>query len=383
MKTLYFDIIGGTSGDMTVASLLDLGVDFQELKNELKKISMRGYSLKKGFVVRGHIKALKFDCIIEKKKNYSYRQILALIKSSRLSQKTKERIARVYEVLCKAEVKVHGHRHKNITFDQLGDIDSIVDIAAVCICFEKLGIEEMVYSILPLGYGLAPATFDLLEGKDVYFTGHLFENVTPTGLALLCALGRQADADVRCVFCPERVGYGAGSRDPFGASNVLRAVIFKKDALKKEKDEVCCCEANIDDMNPQVFEYVFDKLFEAGALDVFLTPVLMKKTRPGFLLTVLSKHENLGKISSIVLSETTSIGVRSYVAQRFKIIREVKEVVFMGQRARVKLSRHADGMRFSPEYEDCKGIAIKKRMPLLKVMEGIKRKAQRQWRSQD
>jgi uncharacterized protein (TIGR00299 family) protein len=383
MKTLYFDIIGGTSGDMTVASLLDLGADFLKLKRELKKIRIRGYSLKKSFVVRGHLKALKFDCNVVRKKNYTYRQILSLIASSRLSRKTKERIRRVYDVLCKAEVKVHGHRHKAIAFDQLGDIDSIVDIAAACICFEALGIDEIVYSVLPLGHGLAPATFELLEGKDIYFTGQLFENVTPTGMALLRALGRQSDALVRRVLRPERVGYGAGSCDPSGVTNVLRAVVSSELSFGTEIDEVSCCEANIDDMNPQIFEYVFDKLFEAGALDVFLTPVLMKKTRPGFLLTVLSKHENLGKISDIVLSETTSIGVRSYVAQRVKRAREIRRIAFEGHKVRVKVTDRKDGARISAEYEDCKVIALKKRMPLLKVMEEVRRKAQHQWHSQD
>ncbi|MBI5872749.1 MAG: nickel pincer cofactor biosynthesis protein LarC [Candidatus Omnitrophica bacterium] len=382
MKTLYFDIIGGVSGDMTVAAFLDMGVDLKLLKKELKKIKVSGYVLKKSFVERGHVKAVKFDVACAAGKNYSYRQIVSLVKSSRLSENIKRNILKVYEVLSYAEIKAHGHKHKDIHFQQLGDVDSIVDIASACICLDILGADRVLYSAIPLNYRLAPATFELLRNNKIYFTGRLFENVTPTGMAILRALGGQAEELNLGLFQAGRCGYGAGTFDPKETSNVLRVAEFKVGRFQTE--EVVSIEANIDDMNPQFFEYVFDRLFAAGALDVFLAQVYMKKTRPGFLLTVLSKSENLGKITEIVFSETTTIGVRFHTDHRLKVDREIKTLEFGPKMVRVKCIKAMDGeARFSPEYEDCKAVARESRMPISKVYEEINRKAKNLWRSRD
>ncbi|HAJ56910.1 MAG TPA: nickel pincer cofactor biosynthesis protein LarC [Candidatus Omnitrophica bacterium] len=382
MLTLYFDIIGGASGDMTVAALLDLGVDIGFLKKELKKIKVGGYSIKKGIVERGHIKAARFIVTVEKPANYSYAMIVRLINNSGLSEGVKKNILKVYGVLCSAETKVHGHEHKDICFHQLGDIDSIVDIASACICLEKLGVKRILYSAIPLNYGLAPATTELLAGDNVYFTGRIFENLTPTGVAILRALGSQADPRAGVLFRIGRSGNGGGAFNPPDVSNVLRASELGADDHQTE--EVVVVESNIDDMDPRFFEYVFERLFACGALDVFLTPVYMKKTRPGFLLTVLSNSEKLSKIAEIILSETTSIGIRFYTARRIKLDREIKTLeVFGSMKARVKRIKSPDGCeRFSPEYEDCKVLARYMKLPLLKVYEEITQKAKKSWRSQ-
>ncbi|OIO37041.1 MAG: hypothetical protein AUJ74_00100 [Candidatus Omnitrophica bacterium CG1_02_44_16] len=382
MKTLYFDLIGGISGDMTVASLLDLGVSFNFLKRELKKISVGGYRLEKGHAQRGHVKAALFSVIVSSLKNYSYLQIVKLIKASRLSGEVKTNILRVYEALAKAERIAHGHRHGGLDLKQLGDIDSIIDIAAACIALEKIGAREIFYSVIPVNKAIAPATLELIKEKKVYFTGSLYENVTPTGMAILSVFGKQIDTSFKNIFLIERCGYGAGCADPVECSNVLRAVVLKRPAPAMETDEALVIESNIDDMNPQFFDYLFEKLFEAGAMDVFIENVIMKKTRPGFLLTILSNAENLGKISALVLSQTSSIGLRFYPVQRLKLSRRIEHVAYMGIKARVKLAYlPSGGLKVSPEYEDCKILAKKTNEPISKIYNDLKKKAELKWRS--
>ncbi len=383
-KILYFDLIGGISGDMTVAALLDLGVSLDYLKHELKSINLGGYSLKKSFTQRGHVRAVKFDCLVKDDKNYSYREIVRLVNKSRLSKGVKENILKVYEALKDAEVKVHGHRHGDIRFKQLGEVDSIVDIAATCICLDKIAAFKIFFSAVPLSQKVSPATLELAEHKKVYFTQNLFENVTPTGMAILSGLGTQMDSLPLDIFSVGRCGYGAGSFDSPENPNVLRVVELAKGAPGPEYDEVFIVEANIDDMNPQFFEYIFDKCFEAGALDVCVENVIMKKSRPGFLLKVLSKCENLDKITNLVLTETTSLGVRFYPVRRLKVSREIGKIKYRGKEARVKLARlPAGGLRVIPEFEDCRRIARDDKIFISKVYNEIKRKAEDKWRSQD
>ncbi len=382
MKTLYFDLIGGISGDMTVAALLDLGVSFDFLKRELKKISVGRYVLQKKHAQRGHVRAAMFSVIISYPKNYSYLQIVKLIKASRLSNAVKTNILKIYEALSKAERRVHGHRHDDLDFKQLGDIDSIIDIAATCIALEKIGAGEIFYSVIPVNKTIAPATLELIKEKKVFFTGLIYENVTPTGAAILSALGKQMDTSFKNIFLMERCGYGAGCLDPIECSNVLRAAVLKRTAPAMETDEAVVIESNIDDMNPQFFDYLFEKLFDAGALDVFIENVIMKKTRPGFLLTVLSNAENLSKISALVLNQTSSLGLRFYPVNRLKLARKIEYIVHKGYRARVKLAFLASGgLKAAPEYEDCKLLAKKTKEPISNIYNDLKQKAELKWRS--
>ncbi len=383
MKTLYFDLIGGISGDMTVASLLDLGVSFDLLKRELKKISVRGYTLKNSRAQRGHVSAAMFGVVIDHPKNYSYLSIVKMIRASRLSGAVKANILKVYEALATAERKVHGHTHGDLDFKQLGDIDSIIDIAATCIALEKIGVNNIFYSVMPVNKAIAPATLELIKEKKVYFTTLLYENITPTGAAILSALGKQMDTSFKNIFLMQRCGYGAGCADPVEVSNVLRAVILKPAACAMETDEAVVIETNIDDMNPQFFEDLFEKLFEAGALDVFIENVIMKKTRPGFLLTILSNTENLGKISELVFNQTTSIGLRFHTALRLKLERRIEYIVHRGRRVRVKLAKlPSGGLKVAPEYEDCKLLAKKADVAISKIYNELKQKAELKWRSQ-
>ncbi len=383
MKDLYFDIIGGISGDMTVAALLDLGVDLGFLRRELAKIGVAGYKIKTSIVARGHAQALKFDVVITKPKNYSYRQIVRLIRTSGLLPGVRKNILKVYEALMFAETKVHGHRHNDVSFHQLGDIDSIVDIAGACICLDKLGVVRILYSAVPLSNKIAPATLELLKDKNVYFTGLLYENVTPTGAAILAALGGPMEAGLQETYMIKRAGCGAGACDPVEIPNCLRAIELERGGAPFETDETFVIESNIDDMNPQFFDYLFERLFEAGAYDAFIENVIMKKTRPGFLLTALSNRENLDKITRIVLEETTTLGVRFYPANRLKCVRKIETIDLGGHKARVKLAYLPHSVvKAAPEYEDCKALAKKTRQPISKVYSRIKQKAELKWRSQ-
>lgn len=371
---LYFDLVCGISGDMTVAALLGLGLDLKFLKAELLKLGIKGYRLKTGYVQRGHIKALKFDCCVSQEKNYTYHQIIRLIHESKLDGKIKEDFKKVYSVLKDAEVAVHGHKHENIHFHQLGEIDSIVDIASVCICLDRLKVKNILFGPIPVGNKISPAAFKLFENKDVYFNGAMFENVTPTGMAILKALGRQVDGAVKDSYTIGRCGYGGGLADMTGVTNVLRIAELKVKEL--DYDELCVIESNIDDMNPQFFEYVFDKLFEIGALDVFVSSLYMKKTRPGFLLTVLSKPEKLGMISRLVLEQTSTTGVRYYPVRRLKLNRQVRHLKYKSKKIRVKYIQLPDGVyRVAPEYDDCKALAKSMKVPIAKIYEEIKEKA--------
>lgn len=376
MKSLYFDLIGGISGDMTVAALLDLGVRFKFLKAELDKMPVRGYALKTSRVVRGHAEAVRFDVSVDKKANYSYRKIVGLIKGSRLSAGAKRRALAVYEVLAEAEQKVHGHAHRDIHFHEVGSVDSIVDIVGTAVCLEALGADEILYSVVPVNHFLAPATMQMLAGKQVYFTGQNFENVTPTGMAILAALGRQVSGPSQGNFEAGRTGAGGGALDPLGMANALRVTELKRQA-SCEADAALVLEANIDDMNPQFFEGVFENLLAAGALDVFVTPVVMKKSRPAFLLTVLSKPEYFDKITGILLGETTTIGVRYYQVNRMKLRRETGVVVWKGRRVRVKRCALPNGtVRIQPEYEDCKASAKATGVCIADVYRDVKKKAE-------
>lgn len=382
MKTLYFDLIGGISGDMTVAALLDLGAPFAMLKSELAKLNVRGFTLKRSRVARGHTEAVKFDVAVRKENRFSHREIARLIGRSRLVAGVKDRVMSVYACLARAEDRAHGHAHADRHFEEVGDIDSVVDIAASCICLDWLGAGRILYSTIPVNKKIAPATFELLSGKRIYFTQEIFENVTPTGMSILAALGEQMEYSSSLHFECGRTGYGAGSFDWPQTPNVLRVAELKTAASGLECDDMLVIEANIDDMNPQFYDLLFERLFAAGAADVFIQNVLMKKTRPGVLLTVLAQPELLRRICRLILSETTTTGVRYFPTRRLKLKRETVRVDFGTMKARVKRITLPDGaVRLAPEYDDCKALAQAKNLAISEAYHLIQRKAKEVWPS--
>ncbi len=228
MKYLYFDLVGGISGDMIAASLLDITRGFEYLREELKKIDLDKYTLELSQCQSGHISAHRFIvCDIAKEKRvFQLDSIKSKIKDSYLKENTKQKIIGVYETLYKAEREIHGSDH--VHFEQIGEVDSLMDIASACILIEKFGVEKILYSRIPFGEKIAPATALLLKTQNVYLSKHRFENITPTGAAIITALGKQVDLDARHNFSIEEVGYGIGSIEAENLQNVLRVVVFKE-----------------------------------------------------------------------------------------------------------------------------------------------------------
>jgi uncharacterized protein (TIGR00299 family) protein len=381
----YFDCFSGVSGDMMLGALVDAGVSPLKLKRELALIPLKGHELKTGSVKRAGFRATKVD--VELKAGVrgrgsggrKWNDVERLIKSSDLSHSIKKQGLSIFKKLVKAEARVHGNRYDRVHLHELGAVDCIVDIFGVLIGLDILGVNSVYSSPLNLGsrsvkteHGMlpvpAPATLELLKNIPVYSSDVKRELTTPTGAVLISSLssgfGPIPEMNV------SKTGIGAGVANFRQRPNVLRLFVGNGSGEIKNSDAgVVVIETNIDDMNPQVYEYVMDRLFKKGALDVFLTQIIMKKGRPGITLTALCHDNKKDALIDIILSETTSIGVRFYRAERKVLSREVKPMKTGYGTVNVKISRlKNDTSRTSVEYEDCKKIAKKFDIPLLEVM---------------
>jgi uncharacterized protein (TIGR00299 family) protein len=380
MKLLYLDCFAGISGDMFLGALLDLGVSEEALRSELAKLKLPGYTISKRRVVKQNISATKFDCIEashavvrQPHSHRGYTEIAGMITGSGLSENVKRRALSVFRRLGEAEAKIHGVPLEQIHFHEVGAVDSIVDIVGACIAVEALGVDEIQSAPPRLGSGFvetahgrfpvpAPATLELLKGIPVRSSDEPVELVTPTGAALLAEFCTKFSQAMPAMSI-EKIGYGAGSRDLDKAPNVLRAVLGESAVpypASEEADAVAVIETNIDDMNPQLFGDVMERLLAAGALDVFLTPVQMKKNRPGTLLTVLCERNHVDALSELLLTHTTSFGLRVHEAQRRKLAREIVKVKTRFGEIEVKVGRLGGKIvARSPEFESCKQTAAK------------------------
>ncbi|HWC77969.1 MAG TPA: nickel pincer cofactor biosynthesis protein LarC [Blastocatellia bacterium] len=385
MRTLYFDCFSGASGDMTVGALLDLGVDVEMFKRQLSSLNVNGYSIKISRTSRLGIAATKFDVNVEAEQPARHLpDIRAIINKSELSETTRARALQVFERLAKAEAKVHGTDEKQVHFHEVGAVDSIVDVVGALIAFELLGVERFFASPLRVGSGTirtahgllpvpAPATAELLRGVPIYAGDIEGEFVTPTAAALLKCLCESFGPmpPIRI----EGVGYGAGTRNPAEIPNVLRLVLGEsgdESVLTSEGDvvatQVMVIETTIDDMNPQVYGFVLERAFALGALDVFLTPVYMKKQRPGMLITVLCEHTRLELLSDMLLKETTTLGVRYHEASRRVLERVIETAQTEYGPIRIKVAREGNRtLHFQPEYDDCARVAAEAGAPLIEV----------------
>jgi pyridinium-3,5-bisthiocarboxylic acid mononucleotide nickel chelatase len=385
MNILYFDCGAGISGDMTVAALLELGVPLELLQGELARLPLphSSYSLDVERVKRQGIMATRFHVHVgEHQPHRHYTDIAGMIESSSLAAGIKERAQRVFYRLAEAEARVHGVELGHVHFHEVGAVDSIVDIVGTAIGLDFLGVTEIHASSLPLGSGWvetahgrlpvpAPATAELLKGMPVHGESGPGERVTPTGAAILAALatGFGTAPSMRLL----NVGCGAGSREFPDVPNILRLVLGEKDDTLQQ-DDVMVAETHIDDMNPEILGFLMERLLEKGALDVSFSPLQMKKNRPGIKLTILSSPTHLDELARLVLTETTSAGIRYYPARRLKLERAEEERATSLGPVRVKVFRDAAGMlRVAPEFEECRRLAIALRLPLLKVYQIIER----------
>ncbi len=380
MSALYFDCFSGISGDMILGALLDLGLPLEFLSDELEKLNVRNFRLKSHRVRKSGVVATKFD--VETGEDHHHRHyatIEKIIRDSELSPWVQDGACRAFRRLAEAEAKVHGTTMEKVHFHEVGAIDAIVDIVGAFVGLEGLGVQQCLASPLNVGRGTvdcahgrmpvpAPATAELLRGLPIYSNQIDGELVTPTGAAILTTVCRTFGELPG--FRIEKVGHGAGSREIEGSPNVLRVLKGERiDAAQASSDsKVLVLEANIDDMNPQIFGYVQRKLFELGVHDVFYCPVQMKKNRPGVLLTVVLPSELLNEVCRVLFQETTTLGVRYQECRRKVLVRAVEPVDSEFGRVSVKVAR-LDGkmVSFSPEYEDCQVLARRHQVPYKRV----------------
>ena len=369
MRYLYFDLVSGISGDMIVASLLDLSGNFDYLRKELKKINLGEYEINNSRRKSGHIKASHFEVkdLLKKKRVFQINAIRNKISSSGFSRETKRKILDIYETLYCAEKKVHASLDAH--FEQVGEVDSLIDIVSSCILIDKLGVDRILYSSIPFGEKVAPATAYMLKSKNIYLSQHEYENITPTGLAIITTLGTQAKQNTRKDFCLESIGYGAGSIKPRDCANVLRTILFEnKEDSAFEKDEILVMQCNLDDINPQILGFLMDRLYKAGALEVYFENFYTKKSRAGIQISVLSRHETFDTIADIIFKETTTLGIRYFKTNRIKLKRKQRLLNTSLGRLRFKEVSNNGYKRVIPEYDDCVKVAKTKNMALRDVI---------------
>jgi pyridinium-3,5-bisthiocarboxylic acid mononucleotide nickel chelatase len=370
----YLDCFSGISGNMALGALLDCGLPEDSFRRELDKIGVGGYRLEIREVVKNGLRGLFVDIRVEETQPHRHlADIENIIRASPLAQRVRERSLLVFKKLAQAEARAHGEPVEKIHFHEVGAVDAIVDVVGTAICLEMLGVEKIYSSAIHIGAGTvqtahgllpvpAPATAELLKGFPVYGRDADAELVTPTGAALIATLAEPAgDAPPMSI---DHVGYGAGSRDlPW--ANLLRVTVGEQTQPALRGDRVMIVEANIDDMNPQFYEHVAERLFEAGAVDVFLTPIQMKRNRPAVTLSMMVDEAKLEEALGILFSETTTIGVRMHPVERRKLDREEDTVETSFGPVQVKIAKlNGRVMNVAPEYRDCLRIAKEKNIPL-------------------
>jgi uncharacterized protein (TIGR00299 family) protein len=378
MKIVYFDTIAGISGDMSLGALVSAGVPFEELVKELHALDIPGFELQSQHIERNGIIATKVDVIISEQPHYhrQLKDIEELIDRSTLTERVKNCSKKIFREVATAEAKVHNTAIEKVHFHEVGAIDSLVDIIGVSICLEKLGVQTVYSSPMKVGSGgivksqhgklpvPTPATMEILKNYPIVLTDVPFELTTPTGAAIVKALSSGVLTTEKIQV--SAIGYGAGGREIEQVPNLLRVLIGE---IEPEylADEIVSIETNIDDMNPEIYPYIIEKLITAGAHDAYLIPILMKKGRPGILLSVLVERTKIEKIIEIIFRETTTLGVRIQPVERKKLPRIHKQVKTSLGSTSIKEVIIEGKVRFRVEYEECKRIAQEINMPLAEV----------------
>ncbi len=387
MRAVYLDSFSGLSGNMFLGALVDAGVPEAALRNEIAKINIKGFSLKVESVNKCGIQATHID--VDLTSGHHHRglsDILKLIRETELPEAVKEKACLVFQRLGAAEAKVHGMPIEKVHFHEVGAVDAIIDIVGTVFGFYYLGIDRIYCSPLRVGRGFvkaahgimpipAPATAELLHGIPWYPGDIDKELVTPTGAALVAELC-SGFGDRPTGFIAEKTAYGAGTWD-LEIPNVLRISIGEWEA--EAGGELLVAECNIDDMNGELYPYVQERLLQAGALDCWLTPIIMKKGRPAQTLSVLLDPQNLDQLTDILLTETTSLGVRYYAVHRHINYRKVTIVSLPEGEVRIKYAQ-MDGkiVNIAPEFEDCKVLALKSGHSLKTIMQAAAAAAEAQ-----
>jgi len=383
MRTAYFDCFSGASGDMILGALIDAGLSPRRLREELKKLRIPTVHLRVRKVLKRGISGTQVivEGRSERRSHRNLKEVLQIVRRSRVETEVKERSEEVFKRIASVEAKIHQIPEEEVHFHELGGLDSIVDIVGSVWGIRALGLDKIHVSKVNVGGGFvkcehgilpvpAPATLSLMKGKPIYSSGVERELLTPTGAALLTTLGSEFGSMPRIHV--ERIGYGAG-RDDLPHPNLLRLIVGTSEPTSG-KETVAVIETNIDDMNPQLYDYVMEKLLAMEVLDVFITPILMKKNRPGHLLTVICPSGKLPSVAKFLFNETTTLGLRWHEEEREKTDREILPFQTKYGRVRFKLARwEGRVVNLSPEYDDCKRLALERGVPLKEVFEEARR----------
>jgi pyridinium-3,5-bisthiocarboxylic acid mononucleotide nickel chelatase len=393
MRIAYFDCFSGASGDMILGACLDAGLDLEALRGDLACLGVEGYAIEAQRVRKQGFGATQFDVRVDTgtdKPHRHLKHIREIIQGSRLSEQIRERALSVFARLAEVEAQAHDTTIEKVHFHEVGAIDAIVDIVGACIALDRLKVGRVYCSPIPTGNGVvhcehgimpvpAPATAALLKGVPLAECDEPGELTTPTGAAILTTLAQGYGPIPGMVI--ERIGVGAGRHEGKTRPNIMRILIGEMSdtaSANEEADEVLVLEANLDDVTGEVIGHVYELLFAAGALDVYSTPIYMKKNRPATLLTVLAPPELRETIEDILFAETTTFGIRTHQAARHKLARAFETVETPAGPIRIKVGRRAGQIvTVSPEFEDCREAARKSSRPLVEVME----LALRAWRS--
>jgi uncharacterized protein (TIGR00299 family) protein len=385
-RHLHIDAFSGVSGDMFLGALVDTGVPMSALEKGLKALGIKGYRLREQQVIRNSIRATKVDVDIHKgfTKPLSLSAIRKTLGNSRLPDTIRTQALHTFQLLAKAEGRVHGQEPNKVHFHEVGVIDSLVDIVGTLLGFAHLGITTVSCSPINLGAGTistahgllpvpGPAVAHMAQGIPILSNGPAIEFTTPTGIALVKTLSQ--DCKPLPPLTPQTVGYGAGTADPHGWPNVLRLFVGSQDSDSLNHTErVIQLESNIDDMNPQLYEVIMERLFEAGALDVTLTPTIMKRSRPGTSVTVIAFSQNLQALQSILFSETSTLGIRIQEMDRVILPRSFQTIRLLGGSVRMKIAGLGQGRsKVTPEYRDCVALAERTKQPVQTIIDLARR----------
>lgn len=373
MKIGYFDLLGGAAGDMILGSLIDAGLAVNSLKKELSALPLTGWGIDISKVKRGEITAIHVTVKTKKPEpQRTLKDISKILHSSRLPKPDIDAAAKIFRRLAKAEAKIHGNKINKVHFHEVGGIDAIIDIVGAVCGLRLMNIGKIIVSPFPIGLLPAPATVELLKDFLVYGISENKETVTPTAAAILTTLASSEKLIPAAKI--QSIGYGAGTADFKYRPNLLRLMVCKHEENSNKTELLTLLETNIDDANPQVYDFVSQRLFNEGALDVWLTPILMKKNRPAITLSILCQLSAENKMMEILFREGLTLGIRRQVIERISLAREIRTVNTKLGKIRVKAASYNHRVvRLFPEYEDCKKIAQEKGLPLGEVITEVQK----------
>lgn len=375
MKTLYFDCSSGISGNMVLGSLLEIVGDENYILEELNKLNIDGYKIEISKKVKNGVTGTYVDVILDEHQHYHEHRNLydvnQIIEESRIEEKSKELAKRIFMRVAKAESKVHNKPLEEVHFHEVGAIDSIIDIIGTAILINKINPDRIISSIVNDGYGFiecrhgtisvpVPATTEIFANSNVKFRQIDIDTelVTPTGAAIIAELSKEFRG--LPVMTIEKIGWGAGLKD-LKIPNILKVYYGE---MQEQNEKVVIMETNIDDCNGEILGYTEELLFQNGALDVFYTPIFMKKSRPAYMLTVACRKEDMFKLQNIIFAETTTIGIRYRFESRTELEREIVEINTRFGELKAKKVKNNGKTYIYPEYESMKKLAVKNNIPL-------------------